>query len=221
MFSKVIAADDLESINQGISTVFQDLSIKNFTTSKYCDEVYLKIKRAIFEDDPFQLLIIDLSFQKDDRITKIESGEALIETLCSQNIDIKIIVYTIDDRLQKVRKLFKENKIDAYVCKGRNGLQELKTAISNVYKNSKYLSPSVEKALHDKIDLEITDYDIALLKELSHGHSKEEISRIFKANNITPSSVSSIEKRQYKLFLQFNANNATHLISIVKDLGII
>lgn len=84
-----------------------------------------------------------------------------------------------------------------------------------------FLSPQVEQALSSKSNLEISDYDILLLKELSFGHSKDEICELFKSKNIKPWSLSSVEKRQNKLCDHFKANNAIHLISIVKDLGLI
>ncbi|MGC1633782.1 MAG: response regulator, partial [Gelidibacter sp.] len=40
-------------------------------------------------------------------------------------------------------------------------------------------------------------------------------------NNTTPNSLSSIEKKLNKLRIQFKANNAIHLVAIVKDLGLI
>jgi len=90
-----------------------------------------------------------------------------------------------------------------------------------VYKKQQFISPQVQNALSPKIDLEIYDYDIELLNQLSFGYSKDKISTIFKEKNVNPSSVSSIEKRQNKLLIQFKAQNATHLVSIAKDLGLI
>ena len=68
---------------------------------------------------------------------------------------------------------------------------------------------------------EINDYDIELLKQLSQGLSQEDISHNFKTNAISPNSLSTIEKRLNKLRIQFKANNAIHLVAIVKDLGLI
>lgn len=222
MFSKVIIADDLASINKGVLSVLNTLKIKDVSNVQYCDEAYLKIKKAILDNTPYQLLITDLSFKKDDgRIAKYTSGDTLIDKLYNEGIDIKIIVYSIEDRLQKVRMFFETYHIDGYVCKGRNGLIELQKAIKQASLNAQFISPSVEKALSEKMDLEITNYDIELLKQLSSGHPKDSISKILKSKHITPNSLSSIEKRQNRLLIKFNANNATHLISIVKDLGII
>ena len=69
--------------------------------------------------------------------------------------------------------------------------------------------------------MEITDYDIELTKQLSLGLDQKRISRYFIENNISPGSVSSIEKRINKLRIKFKADNATHLIAKMKDLGLI
>ena len=51
--------------------------------------------------------------------------------------------------------------------------------------------------------------------------SQEDISFQFKNNQTSPSSLSSIEKRLNKLKIQFKAINSIHLVSIVKDVGLI
>ena len=163
-------------------------------------------------NDPYELIITDLSFKKDHREQKLTSGEALIEALRNDLIDINIIAYSIDDRLQKVRTLFLNFNIDAYVCKGRNGLSELETAITNNYAKEKYLSPIVKNALSQKVDLEISDYDIRIITELSKGMSQEQISDLFKKEKVSPASLSSIEKKINKLKDQFQAINTTHLV---------
>jgi DNA-binding NarL/FixJ family response regulator len=134
---------------------------------------------------------------------------------------LKIIVYSVEDRLQKVKHLVNQLEINAYVCKGRNGLVELSKAIAAVYEDHLFLSPQIKQALQPKNDLVIDDYDIELLKYLVLGHPKETISELFKNTGVSPSSLSSIEKRQSKLFIPFSANNAAHLIGLVKDLGLI
>ncbi|QYJ68257.1 response regulator [Flavobacterium litorale] len=221
MFSKVIIADDLGSINQGVISVLTSLGIQDIEQVQYCDDAYLKIKKAIMINEPYKLIITDLSFKKDHREQKLTSGEALIEALRNDSIDINIIAYSIDDRLQKVRSLFLNFNINAYVCKGRKGLDELAMAIKDNYAEKQYLSPSVKNALSEKLDLEISDYDIRIMTELSKGMSYEQISILFKEQKVSPSSVSSIEKKANKLRDQFQAINTTHLVIIVKDIGLI
>ena len=79
----------------------------------------------------------------------------------------------------------------------------------------------VKEALSTKVDLEIDDYDIELMNLLSTGLSQDEISLHLKNKNISPCSLSSVEKRLNKLRVQFEANNAIHLVTIAKDLGLI
>ena len=221
MFKKILISDDLGSINQGVLSVIDNLGTKDVQQVQYCDDAYLKIKRAVLDNSPYDLLITDLSFVADHREQKYPSGEALTIALKQEHPELKIIVYSVEDRLQKVRLLMNTHRTDAYVCKGRRGLLELEKAIQAVYNNEAYLSPQIEQAFSSKTDLEIDDYDIELVKLLSNGLSQDDISLHLKNNNISPSSLSSVEKRLNKLRIQFKANNAIHLVAIVKDLGLI
>jgi DNA-binding NarL/FixJ family response regulator len=221
MFKKVLISDDLGSINKGVLTVLNGLGITDVHQVQYCDDAYLKVKKAILDNAPFDLLITDLSFIKDHREQKYPSGEALIIALKKEYPALKIIVYSVEDRLQKVRLLINTHQTNGYVCKGRQGLFELEKAIYAVYNNDIYLSPHVQQALSPKTDLEIDDFDIELVKLLSNGISQDEISLHLKESKIKPSSLSSIEKRLNKLRIQFKANSAIHLVAIVKDLGLI
>ncbi|WP_055448521.1 response regulator transcription factor [Lacinutrix mariniflava] len=221
MFKKVLVADDLLSINKGVLTVLNTLGVEAVQDVQYCDDAYLKIKKAALDGQPIELLITDLSYIKDHRNQKLTSGEALVATLKKEYPQLKIIVYSVEDRLQKVRTLINEHNANAYVCKGRRGLIELNTAINTVYNNKIYLSPQVTAALSPKTNLEIDDFDIVLLKQMSLGLSQEGISNHLKNNNLSPYGLSSIEKRINKLKIQFGANNAIHLVSIAKDVGLI
>lgn len=221
MFQKILISDDFGSVNQGVLKVLEQLGISNTQEVHYCDDAYLQLKSALKNNDPFDLFITDLNFKIDHRAQRFASGEAIIEQLKKEMPHLKIIVYSVEDRLQKVRQLINQLKISAYVCKGRNGLVDLSKAILSVHDNRLFLSPQIEQALHDRNNIEIDDYDIKLLNYLALGNSKERISEFFKNAGISPNSLSSIEKKQGKLFIKFNAHNTAHLIGIVKDLGLI
>jgi len=221
MFQNVLINDDHDAILSSITQILTKLKVSSIQKSQYCDETFLKIKRAELDNQQFDLLITDLSFKRDHRNIDLDSGEALIEKLRSQNLTMPIIVYSMKDQLQKVRQLVNTHHISAYVCKDRKGSRELEEAIKNVYQGQRYLSPQVAGALSPRVDLEIEDYDIKLLKLLSNGLSQDEISHDFKSKNISPSSLSTIEKRLNKLRIQFKANNAIHLVATAKDLGLI
>ena len=221
MFKKVLLIDDLGSINQGVLSVTDTLQIPEVIQSQYCDDALLKIKKAVFDKSPFDLIITDLEFKPDDREESITSGEALVEAIRYIYPELKIIVFSVEDRFQKARTLVKKHKVNAYVCKGRKGLHDLSNAIETVYKNKLYLSSQVQHALRTQLDSEIDDFDIALMQQLAKGKLQDEICNYFKKENISPCSLSSIEKRLNKLKVQFRANNATHLVAIVKDSGLI
>ncbi len=221
MFSKVLVAEDMDDINKGIYNTLVDLGVGEIHQVQYCDDAYLKFKKAQLDQAPYELLITDMSFKSDHREQQLTTGDALIKKLREEAPNLKVVVYSIEDRLQKVRMLVNDLQINAYVCKGRRGLVELSKAVNAVVGEALYLSPEVKNALNPNNELEIDEYDIQLLKQLSLGLSQDEISTLFSKENITPSSLSSIEKRLNKLRIQFKANNATHLVALVKDLGLI
>ncbi len=221
MFKKVLISDDLDCINQGVISVLQSLGIENITEVVYCDDAFLKIEKAILEKAPFDLLITDLSYAPDHREQNFTSGDELIAALKSKHPELPIIVYSVEDRLQRVRSLVSDHKLNAYVCKGRKGLEELSAAITKVFNEETYLSPQVENALSGKSARVIEDYDISLMEQLAKGSSQKEISEHFRDQNILPNSLSSVEKRVGKLCIHFKAKNAIHLVAMVKDLGLI
>ncbi|NJX13942.1 response regulator [Tamlana crocina] len=221
MFKRALVVDDHDVVNEGVLKVLQSNNIHDVVKAQYCDEAYLKIKKATLDNAPFDLLISDLSFKEDYKESKIKSGEELVEALKPDYPNLPIIIYSMEERLQKVRSLVNTYGISAYVCKGRKGAAELSEAILHISKNQTYLSPQVENALNSNNNLEIDDYDIELIKNLSLGLSQSEISSLLKSQNVSPSSLSSIEKRINKLKDIFKANNAIHLVAITKDLGLI
>lgn len=222
MFKKVIIAEDLDTMNLGIQQVLKDLEIVNFQHSKYCDEAFLKMRAAIHQNEPYDLLISDLSFKTDHREVKITSGDELIQKVRELQPAIKIIAYSVEDKNYRIKSLFDDAQIDGFVLKGLNSIEELKKAIHLIStSDQKFISPEVASALQEKNNYEMDDVDIKILKYLSAGSSQDEIIEIFKSTDIKPNSKSAIEKRLSKLKDFFKANNTVHLVSITKDMGII
>jgi DNA-binding NarL/FixJ family response regulator len=221
MFQKVLINDDHDAILDSIAQTLSKLEVSTIEQTQYCDEAYLKIRKADLDAATFDLLITDLSFKKDHRRADLDSGEALIQKLRGQAPNMPIIVYSMKNQLQKVRQLVNTHEINAYVCKDRKGAKELEEAIKAVSKGQRYVSPQVAAALKPRADLEIQDFDIQLLKRLSQGLTQEDISAELKARGIAPNSLSTIEKRLNKLRFHFKANNVIHLVATAKDLGLI
>lgn len=222
MFKKVIIAEDLDAISLGIEQVLKDLDIVDFQHSKYCDEAFLKIRAAITKNEPYDLLISDLSFKTDHREVKILNGDELVQKVRELQPDIKIIAYSVEDKNYRIKSLFDHAEIDAFVLKGLNSIEELKKAIHiTSTSDQKFISPEVASALQEKNNFEIDDLDIQILKHLSSGTPQDEIIQIFKELGIKPNSKSAMEKRLSKLKDFFKANNTVQLVFIAKDMGII
>lgn len=226
MFSKVIIAEDIDGLNFAVVQALKELDIleEQIDYAKYCDDALLKMRKALQDNEPYDLLITDLSFKEDHRKNelKLHSGEDLIQTVRIVQPNIKIIAFSIEDKPYRIKNLFDSYEINAFVMKGRNSIPELKKAIQTVFNSKeKYISPNIAHVFQDKTDNEIDDYDLELIKQLSNGVSQEEMEFKFKELGITPNSKSTIEKRISKLKIYFKANNTVHLIAMAKDLGLV
>jgi two-component system, NarL family, captular synthesis response regulator RcsB len=222
MFTKVLIVDDIDLNNVATIEGLKDLNIKEIVCAKYCDEALLKIKKAHQDNKPFQLLITDLSFKVDHRENTLHTGEDLIQAVKQLHPDIKIIVFSIEDRPFRIKQLFEKYKVDGYVMKDRNTIPELQKTIQKVYLNEQeQLSLALTQLLQDKTTSEINNYDIQVIKQLSLGVPQENMEAKFKELGITPSSKSTIEKHINKLKIYFKANNTVHLVAIAKDLGLV
>jgi two-component system capsular synthesis response regulator RcsB len=221
MFKKVLVADDYDSINIAARQLLEAMRIDVIEHAKYCDEAMIKIKKANKDQQPFDLLICDLSFKKDHRPENIANGEELIEKIKFESPGIKIIVYSIEDKPYRVKSLFEKLGVEAYVYKGRHSIDQLKAAILNLAEAGTYISPELSHVFRDKTVNEIDDYDLQLMKQLSLGVSQEKMAEKFLELGIFPNGKSTIEKRINKLKTYFQANNPTHLVALAKDAGVI
>lgn len=222
MFKKVLVAEDLDSISIAVVQVLEELQVPVIHHVKYCDEGLLKIKKALADKEPYDLLITDLPFKSDHRKVNLNSGDELIDAINKVQPNIKKIVFSIEDKSYRIKTLFNELGINAYVSKGRNSISELRNAIEGTFNNEeKILSSDLSFSFNDKSLIEIESYDISILKLLSQGYILESISKEFKDLSITPNGTSSIEKRINKLKIYFKANNNVHLIAIAKDFGLV
>lgn len=221
MFSKVLVAEDMDSINHAVATVLKELKVPLVQHAQYCDQAWVLAKKAILENDPFDLLICDLSFRPDHREEKITSGKELIALLKKEQPRLKVLVNSVEDHPHTVKSLWNSGHINAYVCKDRNGLRDLKAAILSLEKDETYNSPRIEQLMNQENLIMLNEFEINLLSCVASGFTQDEIQETFKKKNISPSSKSSIEKRLKELREEFNAKTTPHLISIVKDLNLI
>tara|TARA_R110002033_G_scaffold66981_3_gene117959 strand:- start:4336 stop:5004 length:669 start_codon:yes stop_codon:yes gene_type:complete len=220
-FDKIFVSEDIDSNNLGVTTTLHHMGYTNIGHSQYCDDALLKLKKAILDGTPFELLITDLSFENPRDKKKLQNGQELITAVKEIYPEIKVIVFSVEDDHNTIKSLFSDQKIDAYVCKGLNGLKELQNSIEAISQNKEYTCPVATAVLQQKNVLELDGYEQQLLLYLAQGYKQNEISALLKEQGVTPNSVRSIEANISKLKDYFNASNTTQLVYMVSSLGLI
>lgn len=221
MFHKIIIAEDYQSTNLSIQKALSDLQIHQTQYASYCDDAYQKIRQAMDAQQPYEVLITDLSFDEDENKQHLQSGFDLIKAVKRLGLNTKIIVFSAEKKDGIINNLFHEYGIDAFVHKGRNDMHELKVAIEKVYLGEKYISAETRNSFQKMNSYEFTNYDINLIQLLSEGVLQKDLPTIFQERNLKPNSLSSIEKRLNIIRNSLHLSNNEQLISFCKDLGII
>ncbi|MET1258129.1 DNA-binding response regulator [Flagellimonas sp. DF-77] len=219
MFKKVLLAEDFQGENHGIVEQLRDkLKIGALQEEYYCDKAHTRLKVALKEGAPYELLITDLNFVPDHTDRNVTSGYELIAVARALQPDLKVVVYSVEDNPVNIDTLFKEQQINAYVCKGRHSLNELIKAVQEVFHNRTYFSPKINLNANENV-FELDAFDLDILKDLANGLTKKEISEKLKKQNISPNSESTIDKKVSRLFDEFEAKNTNHLIAKLIKLG--
>ena len=222
MFQNVLIAEDQNTINKGLERTLGELKINNITTTQYCDDALLKIKSGLQTGQIYDLLITDLSFKEDHRERTLTSGDELIDAIKTIQPNIKVIIFSVEHRIGKIKNLIDNYEINAYVEKGRDESIEIKKAIQSVLDGKTYCSPGINQLLRNTDDISQTDkYDELLLQLLAKGLKRDQIASYFQNNDFPARSLSSIEKRINKLKVLFDAHTSEQLVAIAIDRGLI
>jgi two-component system capsular synthesis response regulator RcsB len=221
MFKKVLIAEDHESANISVRGTLADLQIVNTDYVFYCDHAFTWIKKALKNDDPYDLLITDLFFEEDHNEQKISGGAELIKAIRNVQPELKIIIFSAEGKLAAIEALFKELDINGYVRKARNDAKDLKLAMNSVYEGHRYTSIDLKKAIKERNSHEFTAFDIEIISLLSKGTLQKSIPLYLHQNNIKPSGLSSVEKRFNLMKEVLGFSNNEQLIAYCKDMGII
>lgn len=220
-FQKILVVEDSEGNKKGVVAQLEELNIGTIDHAQFCDDAYLKIKTALQQGDPFQLLICDLMFTPVYGRNTIPGGVELIQKIREEQPEVKIIVFTVEEKQSTIRSLIEKQQINAYVCKGLNGLKELTNALAAVAKGKVYTCPVATASLKKKNAIQLSDYELNLLQLLAQGFTQKQISHHLESKKIVPNSIRSIEDRISKLKDSFNASTQTQLIYLANSLGLI
>ncbi|CEJ67769.1 transcriptional regulator RcsB [Chryseobacterium oranimense G311] len=221
MFKKILIAEDHESSSISVQKTLEDLNISYADYAYYCDDALAKVKKSIRENNLYDLLITDLSFDEDHHKQDIKDGKELILKIRELIPDLKVIVFSGEHKSGIIDSLFNEYQINGFVRKARNDSKELKKAIASVHINENYLSLDLKQEVKKLNNYEFTSFDITLVSLLSQGVLQKNIPTYLQNNNIKPNSLSSVEKRLNSLKENLNVASNEQLVAFCKDLGII
>ncbi|BFO65495.1 response regulator [Chryseobacterium sp. KCF3-3] len=221
MFKKILIAEDHESSSISVQKTLEDLSISNTDYVYYCDDALAKIQKSIREDDLYDLLITDLSFEEDHNIQNLKDGKELIKTIKELHPSLKVIVFSAEHRSGVIDSLFNEYGINGFVRKARNDSKELKKAIASTYVDENYLSLDLKQEVKKLNNYEFSTYDITLVSLLSQGVLQKNIPVYLQNNDIKPNSLSSVEKKLNSMKEDLQITSNEQLVAFCKDLGII
>jgi len=221
MFKNVLIAEDHESASISVQKTLADLGIVRSDYAYYCDDALTRIKKALLGNEPYELLITDLSFEDDGHQQKISGGEALIAAARQVQPGLKVLVFSAEQKAAAISALFHELEVNGYVRKARRDAQELKKAIESIYKNKQHMPAEFRQDIRQHNAHNFTaDYTV-IIRLLSSGVAQKDIPAYLEQNQIRPSGLSSLEKRLnlIKEALAFSKNE--QLVAYCKDKGII
>ncbi|WP_411273122.1 response regulator [Daejeonella sp.] len=221
MFERVLIAEDHESSNISVRKALEDCGMANNDYVFYCDDAILRIRQAIKNESSYDLLITDLSFDEDGTPQKITNGIDLIKAAREIQPGINILVFSVDGKPATIDYLFKELAINAFVRKARRDVTELKLALEAVSKRRKYLSTGLRQTIKESNTYDFKDYDIILIKQLAKGMLQKDIPQYLQQHDISPSGLSSIEKRLNHIRESLSFTKNEQLVAFCKDVGVI
>ncbi len=221
MINKVIIAEDHESANLSIEKTIEEFKIRQYDYVFYCDDALHKIQLAIQKGEPYDLLITDLTFDADGTPQKISNGYDLIRAVRALQPDIRILVFTGEDRAININKLYKQYEVDGYVRKARHDIKELKQAFEALSRRETYYPHAVLQLMRQASSYNFKDFDVIIIRLLAQGYRQKEIETYLKENKIEPCSLSSIEKRLKEIRNEFGFSNNQQLMVFCRDKGIL
>jgi DNA-binding NarL/FixJ family response regulator len=221
MINKVLIAEDHESSNLSLQKVMEELGIQQIDYVYYCDDALKQIRQAVDRKQSYDLLITDLHFEEDGQPQQLRGGLQLIPAARVLQPELKILVFSAENKPATIQQLFKKFEVDGYVRKARSDAKELRLAMESLSNNRRYFPRHLRQLLDSKNAFEFSSYDIALLKLLADGVRQKDIPACLQEQNIRPAGLSSVEKRLSLLREEHAFATNEQLIGFCKELGII
>jgi two-component system capsular synthesis response regulator RcsB len=221
MFEKVLVAEDQEIANLSLRITLQELHISKPDFAHYCDHALTMIRTALAGGKPYDLLVTDLSFETEEGAEQLADGAALIKAAKAIQPNLKILVFSAENRPAAIQSLFDKLGIDGFVRKARGDAQELKTALGRIGQNRQHYPRDQKTAAAQQNLHTFSDYDKTIIRLLAEGRSQKAIPTYLSAHGILPSGLSSVEKRLNFIKTAMGFLKNEQLVAFCKEIGII
>jgi DNA-binding NarL/FixJ family response regulator len=220
--TRILIADDHQLVIQGILCSLKEVGDFDVVTTNTCDDAF-KLIKTHKNNNPFQLLFTDLSFDNSTKDTNLDGGEELIKAIRNNEIDIKIAVITGHTETNRVYNVISNLNPNAYLLKSKCDAIEIGFAVQKMLANDYYYTHEIHQKIMKRniIQIQMDDVAVQILKELPNHPKISNLEGVITKNDGSLIKLRSIETKLGILRADLNANNNTDLILKAKELGII
>ena len=220
--TRILIVDDHQLVIQGILCSLKEVGDFDVVTRNTCDEAFQLIKMHQ-NNNPFQLLFTDLSFDNTTEDSLLDGGEELIKAIQNNGFNIKIAVITGHTETNRVYNVIRNLNPNAYLLKSKCDATEIGFAVQKMLANDFYYTHEIHQKIMRRniIQIQMDDVAIQILKELPNHPKIGNLEGIIKKSDGAFLKLRSIETKLGNLRADLNANNNTDLVLKAKELGII
>lgn len=221
MFENVLIAEDQEIANLSLRRTLEELAIPSPDYAHYCDQALSKIKMALQDGRPYDLLVTDLYFEAENSGEQLPDGAGLIREAKVLQPQLKILVFSAESRNHIIQPLYDQLHIDGYVRKARSDAKDLKAALERLARQRIHYPRGLRNQAAQENLHAFTEYDKTIVRLLSEGYAQKEIPGYLAENNLSPFSLSSVEKRLNLIKTAMGFTKNEQLVAFCKELDLI
>lgn len=193
----VYIVDDHTMLNEGLTDAINRSETVHVS---HCFTTLADCRTALTERTP-DVLLLDISMPDGD-------GTAFCQWVTSEYPKVRIVAVTIHDEYCVIQRML-EAGVHGYVLKSAP-IEELLTAIGQVWKGERYLSPAVEEIISQSSSkaIVLTKPEQNILRLVCQGYSNPEIADRL---HLSAETVKWYRKR---LLAKFGVNNTVNLVTL-------
>ena len=193
----VYIVDDHTMLNEGLTDAINRSETVHVS---HCFTTLADCRTALAERTP-DVLLLDISMPDGD-------GTAFCQWVASEYPKVRIVAVTIHDEYCVIQRML-EAGVHGYVLKSAP-IEELLTAIGQVWKGERYLSPAVEEIISQSSSkaIVLTKPEQNILRLVCQGYSNPEIADRL---HLSTETVKWYRKR---LLAKFGVNNTVNLVTL-------